>query len=118
MSATQPDDRLPAALEAAALIRRAEAGGDFAVIVRKGDPDRGTLLLLVSSRGQHRACLERTLGADGRYGWQAAGPGDSASSLELGEFVAKRARFDPDSWVIELDIAAAERFIAETIVEG
>ena len=82
--------------------------------MRKGDPDRGSLLLLVASRGRHFACLERVLSLDGRYAWQTVGPGDSASSTDVSEFVGRRARFDEDLWAIELDIAEPERFIAET----
>jgi hypothetical protein len=82
--------------------------------MRKGDPDRGSILLLVASRGRHIACLERVLSVEGAYAWQAVGPGDSASSTEVGEFVGRRARFDEDLWAIELDIAEPERFIAET----
>ena len=105
---------LPAGLEAAALIRQAEAAGDFAAILKKGDPDRGSLLLLISSRGRHHACLERMLIADGSYRWHATGPAESASSDDLREFLARRARFDADSWMIELDVADPERFVAET----
>lgn len=111
-------ERLPAALEATALIRRAQAQGDFATILRKGDADRGALLLVVASRGRHIACLERAMALDGNYSWQRVGPSESAGSRELAEFLAKRARFDEDSWAIELDIADAERFIAETTLEG
>lgn len=82
--------------------------------MRKGDPDRGSILLLVASRGRHIACLERVLSVEGAYAWQAVGPGDSASSAEVSEFVGRRARFDEDLWAIELDIAEPERFIAET----
>jgi hypothetical protein len=32
----------------------------------------------------------------------------------MADFLARRARFDEDSWVLELDIADPERFIAET----
>ena len=107
-------DRLPAHLEAAGLVRRAEAAGGFAMVLRKGDADRGALLLVLTSRGQHAAILERILGLDGSYCWQRVGPPESASSMEISEFLAKRTRFDEDSWVIELDIAEPERFIAET----
>ena len=110
--------RLPAAVEAAALIRRAAANGDFATILKKGDPDRGALLLVVSSRGRHVACLERTLTLDGAYRWQSVGPGESSGSDAIRDFLAKRVRFDADSWAIELDIAEAERFIAETTLTG
>jgi hypothetical protein len=87
-------------------------------VVRKGDPERGSLLLLVTSRGRHVACLERVLNFDGSYAWQAVGPGDSASSAEIGDFLARRTRFDEDLWAIELDIAEPERFIAETTAAG
>lgn len=86
--------------------------------MRKGDAERGSLLIFVSSRGRHVACLERVLGLDGDYRWQAVGPGESASSTEIAEFLARRARFDGDLWAVELDIADAERFIAETTAAG
>jgi len=63
------------------------------------------------------ACLERVLKLDGSYGWQPAGPAESASSAEIADFLAKRTRFDEDIWAIELDIADPERFIAETRVD-
>lgn len=111
-------DRLPAHLEVASILRRAEAGGDFATVLRKGDPERGSLLLIVSSRGRHVACLERVLSFEVGYIWQAAGPGESAGSAEIADFLAGRARFDEDLWAIELDIADPERFVAETTLTG
>jgi len=86
--------------------------------MKRGDPERGSLLLLVSSRGVHVACLERILNLDGSYRWQRVGPGESAGSVEIADFLARRARFDEDSWAIELDIAEPERFIAETTSAG
>ena len=112
------DERLPAAVEAASLVRRIEADGGFAAILKRGDPDRGALLLIVSSRGRHVGCLERMPLLEGGYRWRSVGPGESSSSEEIREFLAKRARFDADSWAIELDIAEAERFIAETTLTG
>ena len=112
------DERLPAELEVAAIVRRAQGAGDFATLLKRGDPDRGSILLAVTSRGRHVAILERTLGMDGAYCWNRSGPGDSGSSEEVAAFLQKRARFDPDSWAIELDIANPERFIAETTCAG
>ena len=111
-------ERLPASVEAAGLIRRAEGNGDFATIIKKGDPDRGAILLVVSSRGRHVACLERMLALEGGYCWRRVGPGESAQPQEVAEFLAKRTRFDADLWAIELDVAEAERFIAETTLTG
>jgi hypothetical protein len=86
--------------------------------MKKGDPDRGSLLLFVSSRGFHVTALERVLNLDGSYRWQRVGPAESASSAEIEDFLARRARFDDDLWAVELDIADAERFIAETTLTG
>ena len=110
--------RLPPRLEVPALLRRAEAEGGFATVLHKGDPEGGALLLLVSSRGRHVATLQRILALSGGYDWRTGGPGDSADSAEVASFLAKQRQFDPDLWVIELDIAEPERFIAETTSAG
>ncbi len=112
------DARLPSGLEAAGLIRSAQAAGDFATVLQKGDPDRGALLLVVTRRGRHFGCLERMLSLDGSYEWQQVGPAESLGSEPLTQFLAKKTRFDRDLWLIELDIAEPERFVAETIASG
>ena len=111
-------DRLPAHLEASALVRGVEAEGGFGMILKKGDPDRGALVLLIASRGEHRACLERALSPDGKYRWQQVGPKAGADAEMLADWSQKRVRFDEDLWLIELDIAEPERFIVETTAEG
>jgi hypothetical protein len=86
--------------------------------VRKGDAERGSLLIFVTSRGESVAILERVLNLSGDYHWQATRAAESAGSEDMVNFLARRARFDDDLWAIELDIADAERFIAETISSG
>jgi len=90
------------------------AQGDFAAVLRKGDPERGSLLILVRSRGQYCALLERRLGPDGSYCWSKTGPAGDESEADLADFLKKRVTIDPDLWLIELDIAQPERFVAET----
>jgi hypothetical protein len=105
-------------VEVGAILRRVAGDGGFATVLKRGDAERGSLLLLITNRGKHCACMERILDLDGKYHWRRAGPPDSASSAEIADFLARRARFDEDSWAIELDIADPERFIAETTSEG
>ena len=107
-------ERLPAHLEVAAIMRRAEAEGGFAMVLRKGDPDRGTLTLVLQQRGEIRGILERELGPSFTYEWTFKPSGSESVS----ELVARRERFDTDFWLIELDVAEPERFIAETIGSG
>lgn len=112
------DARLPAALEAAAIRRSAEAVGGFATVLHKGDADRGAMLLIVTERGRHATCLERAMQTGGEYRWQQCGPPSGAEPQTVAEFVQKRLRFDDDIWLIELDIPLAERFIAEIAASG
>ena len=109
--------RLSASVEATSIIRRAEASGDFAAILHKGDADRGALVITVHSRGAFVACLERALSPDGSYRWAQTGPSDDEEG-KVAQFLARKVEFDPDLWVIELDVAQPERFIAETTSTG
>jgi hypothetical protein len=111
-------DRLSASVEAASLCRRIESEGGFAAVLHKGDRERGSLLLIIRERGQYVTCLERMLSLDGSYAWTRGGPVSSADEPELTDFIKRRIRFDEDSWLIELDIAQPERFIAETTALG
>jgi hypothetical protein len=111
-------ERLPAHLEASGFLRRAEAEGGFGTILKRGDPDRGALILHLTRRGEHAGFLERALQADGSYGWQKVGPVIGAEAMALADWSQKRVRFDEDLWLIELDIPHPERFIAETTSKG
>jgi hypothetical protein len=111
-------ERLPAHLEAAGLLRQAEAEGGFGAILKRGDPDRGALILIIARRGVHHGFLERALVPDGSYRWQRVGPPTGADPAALADWSQKRVRFDEDLWLIELDIPAPERFIAEITAKG
>ena len=111
-------ERLPAQLEATALIRRAEAEGGFGTILKGGDKDRGVLILMVTHRGKHSACLERALTQNGDYCWQQVGPAAGVEAATLADWSQKRVRFDEDLWLIELDIPDPERFVAEMTSQG
>lgn len=107
-------ERLPTALEAAGLVRSVEAQGGYAAVLRRGDAERGALILFISSRGLPVARLERILGLDGEYQWVQAAA-DEGESAKVAKFLAKRARFDADFWALELDVADPQRFIAEIL---
>lgn len=107
-------ERLPAHVEVAAIMRRAEVEGGFATLLRRGDPDRGAVTIVVEKRGEFRGILERELGPTFTYEWVFKPPG----SESVADFIARRERFDTDFWLIELDIAEPERFIAETTSSG
>ena len=106
-------ERLPTQLEVGGLLRQAQAGGGFAVVLRRGDPDRGDLVVQISERGEPVAMLERRLSPDFSYHWVR-----QDAIEDLAQFLENRAHRDPDFWLIELDIADAERFVAEMTAMG
>lgn len=112
------NDRLSARVEAGAIARRVESEGGFATVLKRGDPDRGVITLLVTQRGRMAGVLERQMAKDFSYRWGEVDFPDGLDEENWREFVEQKRRFDPDFWLIELDIADAERFIAETIVSG
>ena len=110
--------RLNASVEVSGLIRKVEGAGGFGVVLRRGDADSGSILVIVRSRGRFAGCLQRTLAMEGTYNWCAVGPEAGAPEEKVSQFLAGQAGFDPDLWLVELDIAQPERFIAETTLSG
>lgn len=110
---TQP--RLTADLFVSALLAQVSGDGGFGAVLRRGDRERGDVLLSVTERGVAKSLLERRLGPDGTYAWAdliAGEPDGSAASTRL---IDSRKRFDPDFWLVELDVADSQRFIADRL---
>lgn len=97
----------PASLVVGALVRRVQAEGGFATVLVKGSAYGSALLIVTRSDGEVRV-FEKIAGLDAGSRWQLAASGDS----EVSTFIERQRRFDNDLWVLELDIPAAERFIA------
>jgi len=106
------EPRLATSLLVTALVRRAEAEGGFAAVLAKGDAMAGSMLVVLTEKGAKTAVYERALRADGCYEWVAASVQATEKEVEVPEFIARRRRFDPDLWVLELDIPSIERFAA------
>jgi hypothetical protein len=103
------EPRVASSVLVTALIRKAEAEGGFAAVLSRGDDTAGSILLLVTERGANPQILERLLQPDGRYVWGRS----TGEAAEVPAFIARRRRFDPDLWVLELDVPSGERFAAE-----
>lgn len=104
------EPRLAAGVEASALLARARNLGGFGTVLRRGDAERGSLMLVLAERGVARFLLQRLLQRTGDYSWESQEIADSES---LERQLAKSRHRDPDLWLIELDVPSTERFIAE-----
>ena len=98
----------PASLIVPALVRQVSAAGGFATVLNKGSPYGSALLLVHRWQADVRA-YERVPGPDGRPTWRLAANGTES----VDSFLARQRRFDPDMWVIELDVANPERFVPD-----
>jgi len=100
-----------------ALIRRAEQGGAFAAVARKGDPRAGAVLVKAVNRRAGTAILysEATRG-DGERIWMQ--PVKSQVETELDAYIARAVRIDPDLWVVEIEDAEGRHFLVETVDKG
>jgi len=110
-------ERLASSVLVGGLLRRAESEGGFGAVLAKGDPSAGAIAVILAEKGRKACFLERLLQPDGSYSWQSARQ-EIDNEQEFQKFLDRRRQFDPDIWILELDIASAERFAAEMNATG
>jgi hypothetical protein len=109
--------RLASSVLAAALLRRAQEEGGNGTVLAKGDPTAGAIAVILAEKGRKACVLERLLQPDGRYSWEESRQ-DVQNEEQFQTFLERRRKYDPDLWILELDIASAERFAAEMNAVG
>ncbi len=110
--------RLAAGLLVNALVRRVNAAGGSAMVLAKGDAEAGAILVLTLERGGNPGFFERGIGPDGKPALVRSGPTELTDESAVSDYWQRRRSRDSDLWVVELDIAEAERFAAETLTTG
>lgn len=101
----------------AALIRRVELGGGFAMLIRKGDARAGSVLVKVLNRSDRsvRLYAEATRG-DGERVWMR--PALSEQESDLDRYIERAIKVDPDIWVVEVEDKDGRHFLTEPVEEG
>ncbi|WP_428332771.1 DUF1491 family protein [Novosphingobium sp.] len=103
--------RLPAALEVAGVVRATAAAGGFAMVLHKGEPDAGVILVVGVDREGLRTLYERMPDPAGPRRWTAVRTQTAEARREFDEYLDRRKLQDPDLWLVELTIADVERSI-------
>jgi len=93
------------------LIRAVDGAGGFATVLARGERDAGTILLVCCENGKQYRTYERMPQLDGSRRWTLTKVQDAEKPDEFQEYLDRRKRQDGDLWIVELDIADAERFI-------
>lgn len=101
-----------------ALIRSVQAEGGFATVLHKGDAIAGTIIVMCTDSERHARLFERQPDFSKGYTLAPIATQSWGDEAEIAQYIDRRRRSDPDLWVIELDIAEAERFAAALLSLG
>lgn len=82
------------------------------MVLAKGERDAGTILIVTIYRGEGAKLYERMPQLDGTRAFVQTKIQDPENKQEFSDYLKRRQNQDPDSWIIEVDIDEAERFIA------
>jgi hypothetical protein len=96
-------ERLKSSLWIQACIFRADREGIHAAVLRKGDPDSGSILVRLDRRGLGCAVLAETHDATGERAWYRGTGPENVPTETADAYIARHVTRDPDLWVIEID---------------
>jgi hypothetical protein len=97
-----------------ALIRRAELGGAFATVVRKGDPRAGAVLVKAFNPRTREAVLYASAWrGEGERVWMQ--PISSEIEADLDAYIEKARARDQDLWVVEIEDGQGRHFLTEAV---
>ena len=95
------EPRVKAKLWVQMALRLGDGASRPGMVVRRGDPDAGGILVVLRGRGG-LVVLSQVRAGD-EAGWlRATGP-DPVSEEVADGYVARQVRFDPDIWVLEFE---------------
>lgn len=97
--------RLPTRLWVQAHTARCSAAGIPIVVMRRGDPDRGVVIVKLNHRDEGVRVVAQIRDLDGALVWSEMLEGRGVSDAEADEYINRQASYDPDIWVIEVEDA-------------
>ena len=81
------------------------------MVLAKGEPDAGSLLLVLTNKGSNYRAMERMPSPDGGRVWTVARWESDQDPQDFPAWLERRRQQDPDLWIVELDIPDGERFV-------
>jgi len=85
------------------MIRRCFVDGLSAVVVRKGDEDRGAVVVKVNRFDAGCTIWTQTRTIDGDPAWMRGTGADPVGEEAADAYVDRQVKRDPDLWVIEVE---------------
>ncbi len=94
--------RIKAGMWVQAALRLGNADARHGMVIRKGDPDAGGVLVALRGHGG-MMILSRITDSTGETAW-LRGTGDTPVEDPVADaYIARQVKYDPDLWVIEFD---------------
>ena len=93
--------RLKSVIYVQAVIRRCEAAGAAAYLVRRGAEDAGAVFLKINRLDGTCTVLSQASRGDERVWMRPLG--ESGDEARAAEYFAKQLRIDPDIWIVEIE---------------
>jgi hypothetical protein len=107
------EPRLPTQFWLMAEIKRCNAQGIPAYLIRRGDAERGTVLLRIDGFDQGYRLLVQARDAAGALGWLEVG--SALPAAEATAYVERAVTRDPDLWVVEIEDREGRNPFAGTV---
>ncbi len=84
-------------------LRRCAVATIPAFVVRRGDRERGMVLVKINTLREGCKVLTQLRDLAGRLGWLAALDGKLVPETEADAYIARQVDRDPDLWVVEIE---------------
>ncbi|WP_212373888.1 DUF1491 family protein [Acetobacter persici] len=95
--------RLRSDIVARALLRQCGQDGRSAMMLRRGDPDAGGILVVLLGRNGSAVVLSQTRTAEGEAAWVKCSGETPLPPEETQACLDRQLRYDPDLWVLEVE---------------
>lgn len=97
-----PPPRVKASLSVSIALRMGDLNGKPGMVLRKGDPDAGGLLIVLRGRAG-LTVLSRMTDPEGGQAWIKATGSVPVDQEAADTYIARQVKFDPDLWVVEFE---------------
>jgi hypothetical protein len=94
--------RVKSGLWVQAALRQGNAAGHYGVVLRRGDPDAGGIVVVLRGRDGLSVLAQARTGA-GDPAWSRGTGKEPVDQAAADAYVARQVRIDPDLWVLEFE---------------
>jgi len=96
------EPRLKSKISVAAMLRMGDAAGRPGMVLKRGDPDAGAILILLRGR-DGLVVFSQTRAEGGTEAWLRLSGTAPVDQITADALLARQLRFDPDLWALEFE---------------